>query len=258
MKFRNLEILVFATLFSIVHFGSAQAEEGGGNASDPTAAVNYTDFRFQAFDLYGDASGRERDRYAVEGAYMIADGHKLTYELNYWDTDVTGSDESGFESFKLKYINLKPGKLDGGTEYKRALGVELIQDLGEVDDGIGSGTDQIAPLFGYGWVMDERSFVITLVQYFHSYEEESGVEKVRSTAPRLIWIYSLPSINGWFKLDDKFSIDHENDNHSSNIVELQLGTMLTPKVGVYVDVLINNAGVRSYDDGVGVGLRMTY
>jgi hypothetical protein len=100
--------------------------------------------------------------------------------------------------------------------------------------------------------------VITLVQYFHSYEEESGVEKVRGTAPRLIWIYSLPSIKGWFKLDDKFSIDHKNDNHSSNIVELQLGTMLTPEVGVYFDVLINNAGVRDYDDGVGVGLRMTY
>ena len=94
MKFRNLEMLVFAALFSIAHFGSAQAEEGGGNASDPTAAVNYTDLRFQAFDLYGDASGRERDRYAIEGAYIPADGHKFTYELN-------SKFENAFETFQF-------------------------------------------------------------------------------------------------------------------------------------------------------------
>ena len=256
MKFDHLKPLMACLLLSISPLKSVLAEEGGnGNASDPTASVNYADLRFQAFDLDGTA---DRDRFAVEGAYMIAEGHKITYELNYWDTNITGKDESGLESVKLKYINLQPKMLSSGLKYKLAIGVEVIHDLGEVSDGIGSGTDQIAPLFGAGWSLNDRNFVITLVQYFHSYEEEPDVEKVRSTAPRLIWIYSLPSIKGWFKLDDKFSINHENDNHSSNIVELQLGTMLTPEVGVYVDVLINNAGVRDYDDGVGVGLRMTY
>ena len=258
MKTEILGRLTLAALLAIGHFGGVQAEGDGGNASDPTASVNYTDIRFQSFDLYGDASDRERDRFAIEGAYIPAEGHKFTYELNYRDTDVSGSDESDFESLKLKYNHLKPGQLSGGTKDKRALGVELIQDLGEVEDGTGSGTDQIAPLFGYGWVLDERSFVVTLVQYFHSYEEESGVEEVRQTAPRLIWIYSLPDIKGWFKLDNKFSIDHEDDNHSSNIIEMQLGKMFTPRIGAYVDVLVNNAGVRQYDDGIGIGLRMTY
>lgn len=258
-------VFIVGLLIGIGHFGKlhaqddgAEASAGGANASDPTAAVNFIDFRYQTFDLYGDASDRERDRLALEGAYVLSPEHKITYELNYWDTDVTGSDESGLESAGGKYINLKPGMLSGGLKYRRAIGVELIKDLGDVDDGIGGGTDQIAPLFGYGWLPNERNFVITLVQYFHSIDEDSGVDKVRTTGPRLIWIYRIPAIKGWFKLDNKFSIDHENDDKSSNSVELQVGTMLSPTIGIYFDYLNNNAGARSYDDGFGINLRMMY
>ena len=95
-----LKFLTVSLLFSVSPLNSARAEEGGGgNASDPTASVNYVDIRFQAFDLDGTA---DRDRFAVEGAYMIAEGHKSTYELNYWDTNITGNDESGLESVKVK------------------------------------------------------------------------------------------------------------------------------------------------------------
>jgi hypothetical protein len=231
---------------------------GGADASNPTAAVNYSDLRYQSFDLGDTGGGDDRDRFALEGAYVLTPAHKFTYELNYWDTDITGRDESGFESLKIRYINLTPGQLSGGLKYKLALGAELITDLGDTDDGIGSGTDQIAPLLGAGWLLDDRNFVITLVQYFHSYDEDDNTQQVRTTGPRLIWIHKLPQYNAWFKLDDKFSIDHENDDHSSNIVELQLGKMLTPGFGIYVDYLNNTGGTQQYDDGVGIGFRFTY
>ena len=80
---QNLLIVIF--LFSIGHFNTALAEGDGSNASDPTAAINYVDFRFQAFDL---DDSRNRDRYAVEGAYVITPEHKITYEINYWETDI--------------------------------------------------------------------------------------------------------------------------------------------------------------------------
>ncbi len=252
-------MLIFACLVCIGQYGNVQAEgEDGADASNPTAAVNYTDIRYQTFDLGGSAPGDDRDRIAIEGAYVPTEEHKFTYELNYWDTDVTGSDESDFESFKGKYINLKPGMLDNGLKYKRALGIEVIADLGDVDDGIGSGTDQIAPLFGAGWLLNEKDFVITLVQYFHSVSEDSGADKVRTTGPRLIWIHKFPQIQGWVKIDNKFSIDHENDDKTSNVVELQFGKMFSPSFGMYVDYLNNNAGYQQYDDGIGVGIRMTY
>ena len=256
MKFDHLKPLMACLLLSISPLKSVLAEEGGnGNASDPTASVNYADLRFQAFDLDGTA---DRDRFAVEGAYMIAEGHKITYELNYWDTNITGKDESGLESVKLKYINLQPKMLSSGLKYKLAIGVEVIHDLGEVSDGIGSGTDQIAPLFGAGWSLNDRNFVITLVQYFHSFSEDANAQKVRTTGPRLIWIYNIPDIGGWLKVDDKFSIDHENDNHSSNILEFQLGKMFTPTIGGYIEYLTNTGGIKQYEDGFGVGLRIAF
>ena len=77
----------------------------------------------------------------MEGAYIITEENKVTYELNYWDTNITGQDESGLESFKMKYINLRPKMLSGALKYKLAVGVEIIHGLGEVSEGIGSGTD---------------------------------------------------------------------------------------------------------------------
>lgn len=252
----KLQLLILFLLVNL--FNPAFAGEGGADASNPTASVNYNDIRYQAFDLTGAAAGRDRERTALEGAYVPTEGHKFTYELNYWNTDSTGQDESDFESLQAKYINLKPGTLSGGTRYKRALGVEVIADMGDVNKGIGSGTDQIAPLFGAGWLLDDRNFVVTLVQYFHSIDEDINAQKVRTTGPRLIWIKKFPEIRGWFKLDNKFSIDHENDDHSSNILELQIGKMFSPKFGAYFDYLANTGGVKQYDDGIGVGLRFMY
>ena len=73
MKSDHLIPLMASLLLSISPLNSAHAEEGGGaNASDPTASVNFVDLRFQAFDLDGTA---DRDRFAVEGAYIITRGN---------------------------------------------------------------------------------------------------------------------------------------------------------------------------------------
>ena len=73
---------------------------GEENASNPLAAVSNTDLRYQFFDL----DGSDRSDFWVDGAYMLTPKLKLKYELHYWDTDVTGSSESGFETFHLKPI----------------------------------------------------------------------------------------------------------------------------------------------------------
>ena len=67
------------------------------NASNPLAAVNNTDLRFQYFDLGGES---DRTDLWMDAAYMLTP--KLNYELHYWNTYVTGSRESGFETLHLK------------------------------------------------------------------------------------------------------------------------------------------------------------
>lgn len=242
---------------SLAAFNLYAEEEKKGNASDPTAAINFTDLKYQQYDLGDLGQGDDRTVYKMEGAYMLGQEHKLTYELNYWDTDLIGEDKNDFESLKLKYINLTPGML-GGVKYKLALGVESINSFGEFNEGIGTGTHQIAPLFGAGWMLGEKDFLVTLLQYYHSYHEDSDAEKVRITGPRLIWIHSFPEYKMWLKVDNKFSIDHENDNDTSNIVEVQVGKMFTPKLGLFVDYFNNTGGYEQYDYGVGFGLRFMY
>jgi hypothetical protein len=166
------------------------------NASNPLAAVNNTDLRIQGFDL--DDSNRT-DIWA-DGAYMLNPGLKLKYELHYWNTDVTGSNESGLEAFRLKAIYFPTQGKWGSWEFKLAVGAEWITGFGNEDKGIGSGSDMIAPLVGMAFVKG-NTVLIPLTQHFISY---NGPD-VSATAFRLIGIQSLPN-DFWGKLDAKVPV----------------------------------------------------
>lgn len=235
--------------------GGESADGGGGNPSDPTAAVKYTDLRYRYLDL---GSSADRNWLSVEGGLMINPKFKFTYELHYWDTDLTGSSESDFESAHIKGIYIGKGRrLNEKVGYKYAWGVELIENLGDFSDGTGSGTDQIGPFAAIAWALPGNNTVITLGQYFVSYDEDSDAPDVERTALRVIWLKQLEN-RMWFKLDDKFIIDHENGDSTSNTVELQLGKMFNPKFGLYGDLLYQTGGWQQYDWGVGVGVRFMY
>ena len=232
-------------LILVTGFTNAYA---GENASNPLAAVNNTDIRLQYFDL----GGSDRNDLWLDGAYMLTPNFKLKYELHYWDTDVTGSSENDLESFHLKSIYFpKHGEL-GSWKYKLAVGVEWIVGFGNEDKGIGSGSDQIAPLVGLAFVRG-GTVLVPLVQHYVEYDGPD----VNLTAFRLIVIQSLPN-KFWGKLDAKVPVDWENDNAIPATFEIQLGKMFTPSFGTYVDGLFGVGSDRPYDWGVGVGVRFNY
>ncbi len=239
-------ILVFAAM-SFAWSTMVLADE---NASNPLAAVTNTDLRAQYFDL----DGPERYDYWVDGSAMLTPKLKLKYELHYWDTDVTGSSRSDWESLHLKPIYFPEkmvGKL-GDWKYKVAIGGELIVDFGNEDKGIGSGSDQIAPLVGVAMVRG-GTVLVPLLQHFVEYDGPD----VNQTAFRLIAIQSLPN-KFWGTLDAKVPVDWENDNAIPATFEVQLGKMFAPWFGTYVDGLFGIGGDRPYDWGVGVGVRFNY
>ena len=223
---------------------------GGGNASNPLAAVKNTDLRLQYFDL--DES--ERYDYWVDGAFMLTPKLKFKYELHYWDTDVSGTSESDWESLHLKPIYFPASMVGelGAWKYATAIGGELIVDAGNTDKGIGSGSDQIAPLIG--WSMSRGDTVLVpLIQHFVEYDGPA----VNQTAFRLIGIQSLPN-NYWGKLDAKIPVDWENDNAIPATAEFQFGKMFSSSFGIYADGLLGVGADRPYDWGVGIGLRFLY
>ncbi len=232
-----------------------ESATSAGAASDPTAKVNFQDIRFRYMDL-GD--GSHRRWYNTEGGLMLTRNIKVINELHFWETDVTGRTEQSLESFHLKGIYITPGPQIGKVKSRFAAGAEWIKALGKAERGTSSGTDQIAPLTGFAWVLSEKDTMITLVQYFGSYHEEPGVEAVSRTGPRIIYLHSFPSQRAWLRVDDKFVIDHKFDNHTSNTLEVQLGKMVTPRFGVYMDALYNTGGFHQYDWGLGLGIRMMY
>jgi hypothetical protein len=221
---------------------------GGENASNPLAAVDNTDIRYQYFDL----DGPERKDLWLDGSYMLSPKLKLKYELHYWDTDVTGSSESDWESFHLKPIYFLKQGTRGDWKYKLAIGTELIVDSGNEKKGIGSGSDQIAPLVGVALVR-ENTVLVPLVQHFESYDGPD----VSTTSFRMIVIQSFED-NFWGKLDAKVPVEWENDNELPATFEVQAGKMFSPSFGTYVDGLFGVGGDKPYDWGVGIGVRFNY
>ena len=253
-----LPILVALLLASKLAFADEpeKATGGGASASDPTAAVNFQDVKLRYFDL---TEGNEESVLEAEGSYVFSPAFKIVHKLNGTRTNRSGDWETDLRELSLKPIYLHPIK-PFGIKAKFALGVEWLKDLGKFRDGTGTGADQIAPLTGIGWLLTDNDFVITLVQYFHSYDENDGVEDVRTTGPRLIYIRKLPSIKGWGKVDLKTSIDHEDDNDFTQTLELQLGTMISDRIGIYGEGFVGDSvlDTDAYDMGIGIGLRFLY
>jgi len=246
-------------IFGMTTFVHAQQDEepaqSAGAASDPTASINFQDLRFRYLDLGG---GKARRWYSTEGGYMLTPKLKVVNELHYWDTDVSGRNESSLESLHIKAIYLNPGPSIGNVRSRFVVGLEWVKELGDASEGTSFGSDLISPFTGFGWQLSPNTTLITLVQYFASYEEEPGVQEVSQTGPRIIYIHSIPSRNMWIRLDDKFVIDHKADNATSNTFEVQLGKMLSPNLGVYVDALYQTGGFDQYEWGVGLGVRFMY
>ena len=243
----KINTLMLKKLCALVFTSGALYAE---NASNPLAIVNNTDLRAQYFDVFG----ADRKDYWLDGAYMVTPKFKLKYELHYWNTDITGTEEKDFNELRLKgiYFPEEVKGVLGEWKYKLAVGLEWVVSANNEDKGIGTGSDQIGPFAGMAFIKG-GTVLLPLVQHFQSYD---GLD-LSQTAFRLIGIQSLEN-NYWVKLDTKVLIDWENDNAIPTTVEMQVGTMFSPSFGLYVDGLAGVGTDRPYDWGVGVGVRFSY
>lgn len=230
--------------------GSTTMVTAEENASNPLAAVNNTDVRYK----YKDSPGSDLQDISVEGSYMARPDLKLKYELHYNSTDVTGTRQSDFESASLKAIYFpSQTRLNETWGMKTAVGLEWIVDLGDTSKGIGSGSDILAPLFGVAFANAKSGLsIIPLVQHYESYNGSDFSQ----TAMRLIALQSFVQ-DYWAKLDLKVPYDWENETWPAS-AELQLGYNIRPGLSTYIDLMVGLGNDRSFDHGLGVGLRFIY
>jgi len=96
--------------------------------------------------------------------------------------------------------------------------------------------------------------LIPLVQHFMSYDGND----VNQTAFRLIGMHALPQHKMWLKLDAKVPVDWQHDEEIPASAEVQWGKMFNAKFGAYLDGLVGVGGDRSYDYGIGLGVRTMF
>jgi hypothetical protein len=236
-------------LMSICTAGASSAEE---NASNPLAAVNNTDIRFQTYDLGGGAD--QQDAF-IDGAYMIRPDFKFKYEAHFQSSDLSGARINEFSRINLKGIYFpSQTQLNANWGMKTAIGLEWILDFGSLTAGTGTGSDQIAPFGGLAFSNANTGLtLIPLVQHYVSY---NGPVDINQTAMRLIALQ--PFGDGyWVKADLKLPYDWTNDLWPAS-AELQLGKNIRPGVSVYGDLMFGLGNDRTYDAGLGVGLRFNY
>ncbi len=247
-KYVGFVCLVVAVLYASRAMG---AEGSGENASNPLAKVSNVDVKWQHLDSFA-GLGEVNDRF-IDGAFMINPKLKIKYELHYWETDITGRSESGFDKAVLKVIYFPTqGRLANGTTYRIAVGLDLIEDFDNQDKGIGTGADQVAPFVGIALGLKGGMIVIPLVQQFWSY---SGVD-VNTTAARVIAIQPLPQ-KMWLKLDFIVPYDWELDAIPAT-GEIQFGKNFSQKIALYAEGKFGIGGDKLYDWGVGVGVRFKF
>ncbi|MCZ6834929.1 MAG: hypothetical protein O7G85_04075 [Planctomycetota bacterium] len=226
------------------------AGEGGAEGSNPLASVSKLDFVWTLTGL----SGSQTHDVSVEGATMLHPKIKLVYEVHYFFTDITGSDEDNWESIHIKPIWFPVDKkLSDEWMMRVAVGAEYIHSFDNVDQGIGFDSEIIAPLFGLAFAKpSQRLTLIPLVQHFMSFQGTS----VNLTAFRLIALQSLPD-SCWIKLDAKFLVDwHYETESMAN--EIEFGKMLNPNFGLFCTALFGVGNDRTLDWGVAVGVRFNF
>ncbi len=240
-----------AGLLSVLTMSMATAAGAEENASNPLAAVNNTDIRWQ----YTEGDLEDKHRLFIDGAYMIKPKLKLKYELHYVETDLTGEDEHDFEKVVIKPIYFPyETKLNDDWGLRAAIGFDLIVEFGNDDKGIGIDADQIGPFGGFAFAnLSSGLVLIPLLQQFLSY---SGDTDVNQTALRLIALQPFGKGN-WFKLDAKIPYDWENEFWVPT-AEVQLGHNFGPKWAIFVDGLAGLGGDRLFDAGIGLGLRRKF
>lgn len=229
-----------------------EAAEGGGGAdgSNPLAAVNKLDL---IWTLTGAGAAKTHDL-SAEGAFMLSPKLKLIYDVHYFYTDVTGSDEDDWESIRVKPIYFPHDeKLNDEWMMRVAIGAEYIHSFDNVDQGIGIDSDIIAPLFGIAFAKPSEGLTfIPLVQHFLSVEGTS----VNTTGFRLIVIKALPD-GYWLKLDGKITADWHHDTTPVD-GEIEFGKMLNPNFGLFGKALVGVGNDRLFDWGVAAGVRFTF
>jgi hypothetical protein len=261
-KAHRMKTVLLAFVLATVAFGVSAGETAqeppaaapapsGAAGSNPLSSTTKLDIEWN----FTRGDGVEDHDMAAKLSAMVHPRWKLNIEAHYLSTDVTGSRENDWQTLSIKPIYFVTDFAAGDAWKGRlAVGAEWVIDADNEDKGIGTGSDLVAPLVGLAFARPKSGTVlIPLVQHFHSYNGDADIDV---SVFRFIALQVLPG-GWWSKADIKIPYDWENERWPVN-GEVELGTMLTKRMGLYAKGLAGVGGHRPFDWGVTAGVRVNF
>ena len=225
-----------------------------GAASDPLAIVRFTDFRVSSIQLTDES---DREVLSIEGAYIFHPTFKVNYDANYWRTDVTGSDQTGWADIRIRPIYFPRTQRWRGFLFRTAIGMDLRLDGGNVDKGIGDGAHQLGVLAGLQLLFSRQSRISIVGEYRNSFHTDTNRD-LEQTLLGLVGVHTLPSLKSWVAADLVLLVNHEDDHASTTTLKMQAGRSLTKSIGAHMDALFPIAGQDLFDYALRLTLRVQY
>ena len=90
--------------------------------------------------------------------------------------------------------------------------------------------------------------------------EDEGLSTIRNTVQHLIYIRGLRFLNGWVRAELIGAVNHEKGDEFGSSLQFEVGTMFTPRIGMYAEALLGDdfLDTDDYQSGVGLALRILF
>ena len=194
---------------------------------------------------------------SVEGSYVFHPTFKVSYDANYWRTNVTGDNESGWADFRIRPVYYPKTRVQQNLIYRTAVGMDFRYDAGNFDKGIGTGDDVLGVFAGLQLLFSRVERLSIIGAFRKSLDSEPQTE-THQTELNLLGIRSIPSFDAWIAADLGMVFSHAKNNDSTSTFRFQIGKLFTPKLGTYFEALFPIAGQDVFDHAFRLTLRLQY
>ena len=251
----RLALSIFTALLGgLVRAADALPSRPSGAASDLLSIVRFTYLRTTTIQL---RDGSDREVISVEGSYVFHPTFKVNYDANYWRTDVTGSDQTGWADSRIRPIYFPRTQRWRSLVYRTAVGMDLRLDAGNADKGIGSGAHQFGVLAGLQLLFSRQTRMSIVGEHRKAFASEPGYD-LEQTVLGVVGVHTFPTLKSWVATELIFVVNHEGDDTSTTTFKFQLGRSFTKTLGVHMDAVFPVAGRDFIDHAIRLTLRIQY
>lgn len=232
-----------ALLLACAHspIGYAQTDDGpndNGESSDSILSAVRAEGAVDRVDvaiIYTEQA--PTDEAAVESRYtkIIGSHHQVTAIASLVDSDIDSGSGLRAGDLRFGYSYTPNQKLTANPWVPPdvGIGVGLSIPTGDLDDGTGTGSWQLAPRLGYVATIGSNFVIAPSAEYIFSFGEETGAEETRAAGMSVQMLYVAPAAS-WIQWTPGYVYDIELDEGGIGNV-IRIGKLFATHFALSID-----------------------